>query len=392
MRWLISFLLIFTLAVTLSLVTRYSDGYALLVYPPYRIELSLPVLIAGMLLAFFSLYVLLRGLSHTLRLPSTVSAYRRRRRESRGQAALRSGWEAYLEGRYARSHRFAARAFNFNTAPGVSALLAARAAHALRAFDRRDEWLERAAQAPGQSRHARIATRAEMLLDERRYDEARALLRELHDKGPKQVATLRLLLRAEQGAQNWDEVLRLVRILEKRDPLSRLVTEQLRITAVVESLKQKALDGEALRLFWRELPSEEKLEPRVAAIAARLFIGMGGCKEAHRIVADVLAKEWSAELVLIYGECLDDDALDRIQQCEKWLKARPRDPALLLTLGRLCFYVELWGKARSYLEASLAEYPSRAAHRELARLNERLERPEEANRHYKKAADEGIPA
>ena len=392
MRWLISFLLIFALAVALSLVTRYSDSYALLVYPPYRLELSLPVLIAALLFLFFSLYVLLRALSHTLRLPSYVSAYRRRRSDSRGQAALRHAWEAFLEGRYARAHRHAVRAFGLHAAPSVSALLAARAAHALRAFPRRDEWLERHAQIPGHSRRAHIAARAEMLLDERRYDEARALLRDLHDQGPKQVATLRLLLRAEQGSQNWDEVMRLVRILEKRDPLSRLATEQMRITAVVEGLKQKALDSDALRAFWRDLPAQEKLEPRIAAIAARLFIGMGGCKEAHHIVADALTKEWSNELILIYGECQDDDALDRIQQCETWLKTRPRDPALLLTLGRLCFYRELWGKARSYLEASANERPTRTTHRELARLYERLEKFDEANRHYKKAADEGLPA
>lgn len=392
MRWLISFLLIFALAVTLSLVTRYSDSYALLIYPPYRIEISLPVLIAGLLLLFFSLYLLLRGLRHTLRLPSYISAYRRRRRDARGQSALRHAWEAFLEGRYARAHRFAVRAFEMHAAPTVSALLAARAAHALRAFPRRDEWLDRAAQVPGHSRRAQIAARAEMLMDERRFDEARALLRELYEQGPKQVATLRLLLRAEQGAQNWDEVIRLVRILEKRDPLSRIATGQMRITAIVEGLKRKGLDSEGLREFWRELSNQEKREPRIAAMAARLFIGLGGCKDAHRIIADALNAEWSGELVLLYGECEDDDALERIEQCEEWLRSRPRDAVLLLTLGRLCIYCQLWGKASSYLEASLNEHPTRTAHRELAKLCERLERPEQANKHYKKAADEGLSA
>ncbi|HKO88467.1 MAG TPA: heme biosynthesis HemY N-terminal domain-containing protein [Burkholderiales bacterium] len=392
MRWLISFLLIFALAVTLSLVTRYSDSYALLIYPPYRIEISLPVLIATLLLSFFGAYLLLRGLSHTLSLPSYIAAYRRRRRDAKGQSALRHAWEAFLEGRYARAHRYAVRAFEMHTAPTVSALLAARAAHALRAFPRRDEWLDRAAQVPGHSRRAQIAARAEMLLDERRFDEARALLRELHEHGPKQVATLRLMLRAEQGAQNWDEVIRLVRILEKRDPLSRLATEQMRITAIVEGLKRKGLDSDGLRAFWRELSSQEKREPRIAAIAARLFMGMGGCKEAHKIIADALNAEWSSELALLYGECEDEDALDRIQQCEAWLKSRPRDPALLLTLGRLCVYCQLWGKAASYLEASLNQQPTRTAHRELAKLCERLEKFDDANKHYKKAADEGIPA
>jgi HemY protein len=54
--------------------------------------------------------------------------------------------------------------------------------------------------------------------------------------------------------------------------------------------------------------------------------------------------------------------------------AQPRDGALLLTLGRLCRQQQLWGKARSYLEAALAIAPSRAAHVELAQLLEQLGR------------------
>lgn len=392
MRWLIRFVIVFALAVALALIARYSNGYALLVYPPYRIEVSITVLVFGLLVAFVLLYALVRAVSHTLQLPTYVSSFRRRRKESRGYTALRNAWEAFLEGRFARSQKFASRAYALQTAPGLSALLAARSAHALRDFEQRDEWLERAAQVPGESANARQATRAEMLLDERRYDEARTLLREMHANGPKQVATLRLLLRAEQGMQNWDEVLRLLRILDKRDPGSRPFTQQLRVTATVESLRQKGLDAAALREFWKQLRQEDKLEPRVATVAAQLFIQLGGCKEAHRIIADALAQNWSEELVLLYSECQADDALERIQRCERWLAERPRDATLLLTLGRLCTYRELWGKAQSYFEASLSQQPSRAAHRELAKLYERLGRETEADRHYRLAADEGIPA
>jgi len=50
---------------------------------------------------------------------------------------------------------------------------------------------------------------------------------------------------------------------------------------------------------------------------------------------------------------------------------------------------ELWGKAQSYLEASLATQPTQAAHVALARLFERIGRTEEANRHFRATADLG---
>ena len=75
-------------------------------------------------------------------------------------------------------------------------------------------------------------------------------------------------------------------------------------------------------------------------------------------------------------------------QAEKWLAQRPNDENLLLALGRLCIGQRLWGKAQSYLEASLAVAPSTAAHLELARLFDSLGRQEEANRHFRLSVDQ----
>jgi len=68
------------------------------------------------------------------------------------------------------------------------------------------------------------------------------------------------------------------------------------------------------------------------------------------------------------------------------LHAHPNDATLLVALGRLCARQQLWGKAQSFLEASLAIDPSCAVHVELARLFDHLERPDDANRHYRAAA------
>ena len=67
--------------------------------------------------------------------------------------------------------------------------------------------------------------------------------------------------------------------------------------------------------------------------------------------------------------------------------AVPADDARLLdALGRMCLQQRLWGKAQSYLEASLAVEPTQQTHLELARLADQLERPEEANKHYRASA------
>jgi HemY protein len=114
----------------------------------------------------------------------------------------------------------------------------------------------------------------------------------------------------------------------------------------------------------------------------------GDCREAQRIIEDALEEHWDSALVLAYGEtgCVSADVLGRIAQGEKWLQQHPRDEALLLTLGRLCRAQKLWGKARSFLEASLAVKPARIAHLELACLLEELGEPGPAQSHYRAAA------
>jgi len=392
MRWLITFIVVFGTAVALSLAARYGEGYAMFVYPPYRVEISLTLLVLGLLVLFALVHGLLRLASHTVRLPAHVAAFRRRARASRANEALRQAWQAFLEGRYGRSEKLAARAYALDESPGTAALLAARSAHQMRDPERRERWLARAEDAPGASRHARLATQAEALIDERHFEEARAILYELHATGPRHVATLRLLLRAEQGLQNWDEVLRLLRLLEKRDAIAAETAAQLRVTAIVENLKRKALDAESLAAYWAKVPSSDRTRVRVAAAAARLFIDRGGCRQAHEVIRGALAEQWSTELAALYGECRGDDDLERIEQCERWLKEQPRDAGLLLALGRLCAARELWGKGQSYLEASLSVQPSRSAHVELARLFERIGRQADANRHYRAAADPSLAA
>jgi HemY protein len=94
-----------------------------------------------------------------------------------------------------------------------------------------------------------------------------------------------------------------------------------------------------------------------------------------------VSANWDSELVRLYAECEGGDAVRRIERAEEWLKAHPGDAVLLLTLGRLCGEQGLWGKAQSYLEASVAVEPTYTAHLALARLQESLGNAEAARRH-----------
>lgn len=387
MKGLIWLFVLAALAVALSLALRGSGGYALFVMHPWRAEISLTFLAVLLVVGFVLGYFLVRAVGHTLRLPSHVRAYRRRRRAEAGHAATLGAIQALFEGRFVRAEKLASKAIDMGAAPGLAGLLGARAAQRLRDFGRRDQWLERSKQHDGEWRVAQLMTEAELLLDERRFDEARAVLQELHAAGPRHAAALFLMLRAEQGMSNWEEALRIANALEKHDAMPPEALDSVRANAYVALLSRKPLDREGLVRQWENTPRSERVKPKIAATAARAFMQIGECRRAHRVIEEALERTWDGTLALLYGECVDKDALDRLERAEKWLKDRPNEAELLLTLGRLCVQRELWGKAQSYLEASLATRPTQAAHIALAKLHEQLGRPAEAGRHFRASAD-----
>jgi len=394
MKSLLWVLLVSAAAVALVLLARVDSGYVLFFYPPWRVEMSMVFFGVAALASFLLLYLAFRLLGAALALPTTVRAWRARRRRERAHAALAAALQAYYEGRYARAEKEAGIAFDNGPTPGVAALLAARAAHQMRDFERRDRWLERADGSGDSLQAARLVSRAELALEDRDFAAARDALRNLHGAGPKHVATTRLLLRAERGAGAWDEVLRLASQLSKRDAISPALAEEYKVQATVELLGRSADDGAAFERRWRGIAAADRLQPRIAAAGARHATALGRAALAREIIENALAAEWVPSLVSLYGDLPPNlneekvaEARARIERAERWLLERNRDAQLLATLGRLCAQAELWGKARSFLEASLSFEESRAARVELARLAERLGQADEAQRHFRKAAE-----
>ena len=387
MRWVLWIVALFALAVVAALALRFNTGYALLVWPPYRIELSLNLLMLILAGGFAAGYLLLRFIFGAIALPAKVREYRARRQREAARAAMLEAVRAFFEGRYGRAMKTAAGAMESGESPALGAVLAARAAHELRHYDERDGYLARAEKLAPDDATMRIIAGADMLLDQRHFQDALFALKALPEK---HTAGLRLELKAQQQAKNWEQTLPLIDQLERRGVFDATQAGQLRRYAHAENLKRKALDQRALSDCWQKIPTAQKRDAKVAAAAAQCFIALGGCTQANQIIEQALESEWDSELVGLYAECEGAEVVRQIERAENWLGRNPRDAVLLLTLGRLCAQQELWGKAQSYLEASIAVEPMYSAHLALAQLHDRLGNAEAARRHYRDSLELAI--
>lgn len=392
MRLLFWVAILFGGAVGLALFTQFNQSNLVLFYPPYRVELSLNLALALLLLTFFVVWTILSTARHLSEMPARAAAYRERSRMNRAQAALRESIENLFAGRFARAERTAREAQAWPEQAQTAALIGARAAHRMQETERRDAWM---AQVTDPEREqARLVSMAELLVDARDADGALETIAQLQAQGARQIHVQRIALRAHQHLKNWTEVLRLARSLEKRNALHPVLALRLKQLACEALLEERRHDVQGLQDFWRSLSTDERRAARIAEPAARYFAALGRQDEARKIVEDALKVNWDSRLVLRYAECAEPGrALPQIQQAEKWLTQHPVDADLYFTLGVLCLGEKLWGKAQSsferalkYADADLQRRLRVRAHLALAKMFEETERPEEAQRHYRESA------
>lgn len=385
MKLILWLLVLFTAAVGVTLAIKDNPGHAILVMEPYiNIKLSLGELIISAIAAFVVFYVLVQLM---LGLLGFGQWYRHRKTDER----MLSGLRAYFEGNYVQARKSAASVLRLAESPAmkaIGAVIAARAAHKLDESTARDEYLTMADHAAPNEKLLRLITRAELLLDDGRHEEALSTLQALYASGGlQQTAVLQLELEAQRRAGNWDAVVDLADLLAKRQYVDKALIQKVRHDAHLENIKSKSSDLQSLNHYWLNIPPLEKRDSKLVVAAARAYIALGDCASAHQIIEQFVSKEWNAELILLYADCLGFHVNRQIECAEVWLKSYPNNAQLLLTLGKLCTYCELWGKAQNYLEASLSIESSDTAHFALAQLNEKLGKHELAMSYYNKGLE-----
>lgn len=384
MKRLIWLIILSIVAVSAALFLHDNNGLVSILYRSRQIEFSLNLFVFMLLGGFIVFYLLMRAVIHTLRLPSTVRAYRDKQADKKSLGAMYDAMTSYFEGRYGHAEKTAATALKYADTHPLLSIIAARAAHQLGDFTKRDEYLLQAEHRTPEASLLRQMTQAELFLKERRIDDALEVLQRVRAEAPKNITAIKLELKAQSLAKNWDEALALTSLLEKRKAILPQHAAQNRFNAHLGNLQRKAQEAPSILAYWQQLPASDKHNVTLASSAARSLMAAGLHDEAKSILEQTLTKAWDAGLVQLYGDCRSADLVKQVEWADAQLQKNPRDPELLLALGKLCTDLKLWGKAQNYLEASIAIEPTRNAHLAMTQLLEKSGKPEDAARHNRK--------
>ena len=424
MRAALWLLALFGVAVAAALFAGNNQGTVTLYWPPYRVDLSLNLVVLLLVGGFTTLYAALRALAALLALPHQARRWRVQQKERAMHHALLDALTHMLAGRFLRSRKSALAALAQEGAlqsagepvphgkqlRALAHLIAAESSHALQDRATRESHLQNAleeapAKGNGQDQELREGAQiraARWSLDDRDPNATLERLAALPQGAARRTLALRIRLKATRQARQTREALDTARLLGKHRAFSAGAAQSI-VRGLAIELIQSAHDPAQLVQIWASLENSERNMPELAVQAAQRLAHLGGDPAQVRAW---LLPVWERMVELPDGlheglalkliHCLEDglstiDAgwLARIEAAQQ---ANPRDARLLYLAGMACLKRQLWGKAQQLLTQAASQLTDKtlraSAWRNLAELAEQRGDSEAAAHAWKSAAQQ----
>ncbi|WP_310626161.1 heme biosynthesis HemY N-terminal domain-containing protein [Limnohabitans sp.] len=429
MRAALWFVALFGVAVASALLIGGNQSTVTVFWSPYRVDLSLNLVLLVLLVLFVMLHLAWRAMSALFELPHLARRWRLQQKERAMHAALLDALSELWSGRYVRATKSAEKALALehllasvrtadDVAPrhahqlrAVSHLVAAESAHALRDRDARVSHLQAVMdmnrdpsdETVEETREAAYLAAARWAMSDRDAPEAMRWLDGLRHGAARRMLALRMRLKVARLNQQHASALDTARLLAKHGAFSDAAGQSLLRELAVASLNE-AHDSAQLQHAWDRLEPTERNQPDVVLHAAQRMLKLSGeaatvmpwltplwnrmvqqpdsCSPAVRErVAQALARA----LVLLPA---DPDWLDSIERARQ---TYPRWVELQYLAGMVCWHHALWGKAQQMLEQAAPQLAhadmQRQAWRTLAQLAEQKEDTVRAQLCWKRAAE-----
>lgn len=410
MRWSLWLLALFGVAVAVALGLSLQWGTVTLFVAPYRVDLSLNLVVIGLVLGFVLCYAALRGVMRFMELPAQARRWRAQQRERAAQQGLLNAIVMWMAGRFLRSRKAALQALgqvenlllngdsphqpSWRLMRSLLHLLAAESAHALRDKSARDQHFHQAIDhEPGvrvdqrlELRDAAYLNASRWALHDRDSQQAQHWLSQLPLGVSRRTVALRLRLKADRMGQQHLPALDTARLLAKHGAFSASAARSL-LRGLAMACLDECHDSSQLQSSWMLLQADECAMADIALHAAQRLLNLRGDPQLALkwlmpvwqqmlLEDDALAMGQRQKLVQVLS-----DALHELEPESEWLarieQARlvnPRSLELQYLSGMVCLRHGLWGKAQQMLEQVAPRLTSallqRQAWRALAELAE----------------------
>lgn len=389
MRAALWFLALFGIAVAVALFAGNNQGTVTVFWPPYRIDLSLNLVLLLLSGGFVLVYAALRALAVLVDLPVRAGRWRTQQKERAMHVALLDALAHQTAGRFIRARKAAEVAIAQEKAlvgaaeplahavqvRALAHLIAAESAHALQDRQGRERHLQQALEQTadnpsGPAQEVREGTQlraATWALQDRDAAKALEWLDALPQGAARRTLALRTKLRATRLAGHTQAALDTARLLTKHRAFSPAAAQSI-VRGLATELVNQAHDTEQLVRTWTALEPVDRAQPELAVHAAQRLQQLGGDAATAR---SWLLPAWDAlvaqpgslpdalevRLVRALETSLQDVDAGWLARVESAQQRNPRDPQLQYLAGMACMQLQLWGKAQKLLEQASRNLP-----------------------------------
>ena len=386
MKYLFSFFAIIVIAVSAGLLAHEDSGYVLFGRGLYTLEISLTLFLVIVFLSYIFGYLVVRFIIQTWTMPAHLKQWRFSQQAKKARKKSLLGLINLSQGQWKKAERQLTRAVKNSDMPLLNYLSAAKAAQKQNAPERRDHYLALAHKSMPAADFSVKLTQAELQFAHGQNEQALATLVHLHSLSPKHPHIMVLLSQLYQQLKSWEDLRKLLPQLHKHKIFPEKKLLEIEHEVYTKLIQKISLDkGEnKLQLLWQNISRELKKDPDLLENYCNKLIQLKQYDEAELILRNALRKVWQPNLVKLYGLVKSSQIEKQLSFAESLSKDHDNHPLLLLTLGRLCMYNDLWGKARAYLEASIGNKELPETYKELGLLMEYLNEPALAAEYFKK--------
>lgn len=427
--WLIS---LFALAAAAAWLAGHNQGTVTLFLSPYRIDLSLNLVLLVLGLVVLVVVLAQQALSALLSLPQQAQRWRLQQKERAAHAAMLDSISQFTAGRFLRARKSAQTALEKEALLSEAGLeldhavalrtlahiMAAESAHALQDRDvRQTHWqdaLVAAKAAPSlESRTLNDGIQlraARWLLDDRDASASLALLQTLPSATTRRTVAMRLQLKAARLAGQPAQALDTAVLLAKHRAFTPAAADSL-VRSLILTWLSHTHDADAVQRLWFKLSPAQRAMPDLAAEVALRFMSFGGAGMTARQWLQALweslplqkSSPWTPDQWVRMVQALEaswadpnaqaSDARSWLARIEAAQQAQPQDPLWQYLAGMMCMRHQLWGKAQGLLSQSVKGLQAPALKRKawcaLAELAEQRQDLPAATAAWKQAANLG---
>ncbi len=382
--WLLA---LFGVAVGAALFAAGNPGTVTLFWPPYRVDLSLNLVLLVLLALFVVLHLALGALDAFAGIPGQARRWRLLQKERLVQTALVDALVHLVAGRFVRARKAAEYAVAMHTRADAQDeshgrslrlqamlhLIAAESAHALQDQTLRDKHFLQATELldipeVSGTQEGFFMRAARWALDDHDAPAAAQWLERLPQGAARRTVALRLRFRVARMQGENAVALETVRLLVKHRAISASSGASISQALALELLLA-GQDTSQILAAWDYLDEEECKLPDVALGMVQHWLAKGGDAAQsrqwllpvwERMLQDPKALSSSQRLRLVRaleaGLLVPHDALDTkwVSRIEAAQRVQARDPLLQYLAAVMCVRLSLWGKAQHLLRQCIA--------------------------------------